>query len=187
MRLNIRNVIVSLLLLAAAGASWYWRRPQSGVEETARPPEVPRGYYLKNAILLGTDDAGRVIYEVSAARAEEEPDSNALALETVEVQYRPATDVHWLLKADSGAAPADGSLLILQGAVELASRPVEGGASTVIRTNRLQLDPQAYVASSLEAVSVFIGEERLDAVGMKAYLKDDRLELESGIHGNFLP
>jgi len=186
MRANIRNVLVLLALCAAAGASWFWNRPGENVPQAVRPSEVPRGYYLRDATLFGTDDDGRVIYEIRAGRAEEKPDTNDLSLERVEVQYRPATDVHWRLSASTGEAPADGSSLVLAGDVELTSGPVDG-ESTVIRTDRLQLDPQRYVASSEEPISVFVGEGRLDAVGIRAYLKDDRLELESEIHGNFVP
>jgi lipopolysaccharide export system protein LptC len=187
MRISLRNTIAGLLLSAAAAASWYWSRPVAVVDQTEQTSSVPQGYYLAGAVLLGTDETGKVIYEVAATRAEERPDQSELLLSSVRVQYRPATEVHWLLTASNGEAPTDGSYLILQGEVELASSPTDGSESTIIRTSRLLLEPQMYAAISEEPVSVFFGGERLDAVGMKAYLKDDRLELESNIHGQFLP
>lgn len=187
MRIHLRNILILLALATAAGASWYFNRPPEPTATPARSSDIPRGYFLKDATLFGTDESGSVIYEIRAGRAEEMPDSNELSLERVEVRYTPETDVHWQLSATSGQAPADGTSLLLEGEVELESEPVEGRDSTVIRTQRLELDPNRYLASSTDPVIVSVGDGTLDAVGLRAYLKDDRLELESEIHGNFPP
>ena len=185
---HFRNLLVTASLIVAAGASWYWSR--AGTAET-QPGEVreslPLGYYLIDAEIFGTDEGGRLLYKIWAGRAEERPDGNQLSLNDVRIEYRPVESVPWLLTADSGEAPTDQSYIDLSGAVELANAPRDQGERTLIQTQELRFEPEIFVASTEEAVSLFLGAKRLDAVGIKVYLRDDRLELKSSVHGEFDP
>src|SRR6516225_7024603 len=64
---SVRNLILIVLLGVAAAASWWWSRPEP-VE--APPPRASGdqelGFYLHGARMLGTDDSGRVAYEMFA-------------------------------------------------------------------------------------------------------------------------
>ena len=168
--------------------SWYWSR--AGTTET-QPREVreslPLGYYLIDAEILGTDEEGRLLYKIWAGRAEERPDEERLSLSDVRIEYRPVENVPWLLTADSGEAPTDQSYIDLSGAVELANAPPDQEERILIKTEKLRFEPEIFVASTEEAVSLFFGAKRLDAVGIKVYLRDDRLELKSSVHGEFDP
>ena len=185
---HFRNLLVIAALVAAAGLSWYWSR--AGTAET-QPGEVreslPLGYYLIDAEIFGTDEDGRLLYKIWAGRAEERPDEDRLSLSDVRIEYRPVENVPWLLTADFGEAPTDQSYIDLRGAVELANAPRDLGDRTLIRTQELRFEPETFVASTEEAVSLFLGAKRLDAVGIKVYLRDDRLELKSSVRGDFDP
>jgi lipopolysaccharide export system protein LptC len=183
----LRNTLGALVLISAAVATWYWRRPAPSPSIDTTPPSVPLGYYLTDAVLLGTDETGRVFYQISADRAEEHPEEQRLVLSNVRMRYMPSAEIPWRAKATSGEAPADASYLILEGKVELTSEPEDGGQPTVIQTTSLRLVPEAFLASSEQPVDVLLGSEELNAVGIKAYLKDNRLELESKVHGLFTP
>ena len=185
---HFRNLFVFAFLTAAAGLSWYWSRAGTTVIQPGEVREsLPLGYYLIDAKIFGTDEDGRLLYEIWAARAEERPDEGRLLLSDVRIEYRPAENVPWVLTADSGEAPTDQAYIELSGAVELANTPRDQGQRTLIKTQRLRFEPDASVASTEAAVSVFLGAGRLDAVGIKVYLRDDRLELESSVHGEFNP
>ena len=189
MHVNLRNLLTFSVLIIAALASWLWSRdgaidtPQSGLGRS-----VPLGYYLTEATILGTDEDGRALYRIRAGHAEEQPDEERLVLNDVTVDYQPGAEVPWTLKATNGEAPLNESYLDLSGEVELARGPQEGGAGpTVIRTAQLRLEPGDFVAQTEDPVSVFFGDRRLDAVGMRADLKEDNLQLESNVHGQFRP
>ncbi len=184
---NLRNVVIFSLLSGAAGASWYWGR----VGTANAPPgalrePLPLGYYLTDAEITGTDEQGQLLYRIRAERAEERPNENRLLLSDVRVEYRPEENVPWLLTADAGEAPADESYIDLRGTVELASEPGNGDR-TIIQTQALRFEPRDLIASSDDSVSLFVGSRRLDAVGIRVFLRDDRLELESSVHGEFSP
>ncbi len=188
MHLNVRNLLYVAFLIGAAGSSWYWSRVGTADSEPGVLRQtLPLGYYLTDAEILGTDEDGRPLYKVWAGRAEERPNEDRLLLTDVRVEYRPVANVPWLLTADSGEAPTDQSYIDLSGAVELINEPRDDGERTRIQTQVLRFEPETFLASSEDAVSIFLGAERLDAVGIRVYLRDDRLELESNVHGEFHP
>ena len=93
----------------------------------------------------------------------------------------------WLVTPTRAEAPKDGSYLDLQGQVELMSMPRDGSPPTVISTTRLMITPDEFSAVTDQPVEVTVGENRLQAVGLKTHLKGDSVELESKVHGRFAP
>lgn len=181
------NISLGLLLLTAAGLSWYWSQPPAEAPPATGGDEVALGFYLTDAVLYGTDSDGNLLYEVSAGRAEERPPETALWLMEVSVNYRPAAEVQWSLSARNATASSDGSALELTGDVELRGGAALNGDETLIRTSALTLEAERRVAISKQAVTVMLGTEQIEAVGMRAYLTDDRLELDSNVHAQFSP
>jgi LPS export ABC transporter protein LptC len=175
-----------VVLAAVAAATWLYGRPPPITRDTGATAESapPLGYYLLGARLLGTDEQGRVAYQILADRLEEVPDQQGLKLEGVQVEYRPADAVPWLISAARAEAPKDGSSLELQGNVELRSEPTEG-EPIHIATDALSFVLSTSSAQSESAVRVEVGDWRLDAVGFRTYLKGDSMELESQVHGKF--
>jgi lipopolysaccharide export system protein LptC len=188
MYLNVRNTLAALALLAIAAGSWYWSRPPAPLpEQRAGERSVPTGYYLSGARLLGTDDTGHLVYSVYAEHVEELSGQQRLVLTQVRVEYRPTEGIAWVVRAASATTPKDGEFLDLEGAVELRSESADGTGEITIETDRLRLEPNRFIARSEQPVRISIGEGLLGAGGMTAYLKDDRLELESNVHGQFFP
>ncbi len=185
---HFRNLFATAFLIAAAGLSWYWSRAGTAEVQLEEVREsLPLGYYLIDAEIFGSGEDGRLLYNMWAGRAEERPDEDRLLLSDVRIEYRPAENVPWILTADFGEAPTDQSYIDLSGAVELANAPRDQGERTLIKTRKLRFEPDTFVASTDASVSLFLGAGRLDAVGIKVYLRDDRLELESSVHGEFNP
>lgn len=186
MYLNYRNVLGFSLLGAAAIASWFWSRDTGVLDIGAdNGPPAPLGYYLRGATIKVMDVDGSVLYEILADAIEERPDQNQTFLSGVYVRYSPTTDVPWEVSAENGMIPGNERFIELSGEVELSSIPDDRSESTIIRSPRLRFSPDEFLATTDTAVSLVLGEERLDAVGMSANLQDDQLELESSVHGQF--
>lgn len=184
---SLRNGVAFILLAAAAVGTWYWSRvPEprdvAGFEAGAHPA----GYYLRDAVLLGTDNEGRVLYRIDAELAEELPQGEGLMLNGVEVKYQPSEEVPWRVRAARAKASSGQSYLQLEGDVELERQTAEG-ERTLVQTESLRLEPEQYVATASGQVRFSVNGSTLEAVGLKAFLKDDRLELESEVHGRLLP
>jgi LPS export ABC transporter protein LptC len=188
MYLNPKNALGATLLVSLTLLSWLWNR--RAIEDEPRvvaPMSGPLGYYLSEARIMGTGENGQPLYRIQAVSAEDHPEEGRLMLNNVTIEYQPEHNVPWILKASRGEIPTDESYLDLTGDVELATSPEGGLRPTIIHTTQLRLEPLNFTASTNASISIFIGTQRLDAVGMRADLKTDNLALESNVHGQFLP
>jgi LPS export ABC transporter protein LptC len=168
-------------------------------EET--PPPAARlglGYYVKDATLTGTGEDGQILYRVTASAAEETLRDGTVTMQDVNVDYEPAGEIPWKLKADRGQIPPDRNIIQLSGevvattgvAADKETAPPKGRTGTaplLIRTDYLELDPETYIARTERMVAVERSGDTLRARGMRVYLKQDRLQFESEVRGRFLP
>jgi lipopolysaccharide export system protein LptC len=186
MTLNYKNLLLIVVLTAIAVASWYWSQdiaqPAAGSDSSS---SGTLGYYLRDAQIAVIDAGGSVLYEITAESVEERPDENRALLRRVAVRYNPAAEVPWIVRAEAGEIPDEQTYIDLTGGVELRSVPGSSRQATIIESEILRLTPEEYLATTDAAVSVLLGEERLDAVGMTADLKGDYLELNSNVYGQF--
>ena len=184
----MRNFILIVLLGVAAAASWWWSRPE--------PVEAPRprtsgdqelGYYLHGARMLGTDESGRVAYEIFADRLDERPGEDRLQLERVQIDYHPPDEMPWVITAGSGSATLDHSEIELADGVEIQSQPTDGRAPVHLTTSKLRFLPMTSLAETDQHVAINAGSWHVEGTGLHTLLKADRLELESDVHGQFAP
>jgi len=182
-----RGMVAFALLVVAALGSWYVARV-NGIEDdiAADVDPVHRGFYLKNARILGTGPNGDLLYEIRAEHAEEQLDGR-IEFTDVRLDYSPATDVPWIVDADSATILPSQQRVQLRGHVRAVSTRGFSDSDTEIRTQYLELDPERYVAETDERVQIRIGARSLTATGMLASLDDNRLELKSNVSGKFVP
>lgn len=173
------------MLALTAAATWWLGRGElfAPDEPTLEDSAVPAGYYLRGARLFGTDEDGRIVYTLSAAEAQREGDEGPIELTEVELRYTPEAQVPWRLTSDHAEVSPDLTLLTLTGDVVAVSD--EG--PIVIRTPSLRLDTERHIAETREAVEMEMPEGRLRSVGLTALLDEERLQLESEVHGTFVP
>jgi len=182
-----RNAVAFALLTAGAIGSWYLARPDRSDDGDSLPFDpAQRGYYLKSARILGTGADGMLLYEIQAARAEQQ-DDDRLAFTDVRINYTPESEVPWTVNADSATIYQNEQRVLLQGHVRALSVAGFSGKDTEIRTQYLELDPENYVAETDERVQIRIGERSLTATGMLASLKESQVELKSNVSGKFAP
>jgi lipopolysaccharide export system protein LptC len=182
-----RDVAVTVLLTAAALGSWYLVRQNSTDDDNDSSLEAThRGYYLKSARILGTGPDGGLLYEIQARHAEQQGDDE-ISFTDVLINYSPASDVPWVVNADSAQISQGERRVRLSGHVRAISSEGFSGNETEIRTQYLELDPEGYLAETDQRVQIRIGARSLTATGMLASLKENRLQLMSNVNGKFVP
>jgi LPS export ABC transporter protein LptC len=185
----VRNIVVTLALALLTAATWLWlatwQRQSLGPAVERDEDTRPLGYYVHGARITGTDEQGRVTYQLLAERLDELPDEERLQLTGVQVDYRPADDTAWSFTAANGSSPKDGSPLDLTGNVELRSEPTDGSEPRSIATERLRFWPDTSTVETDAPVRLRVGDWQFDAIGLHSDLKGDTLRLESEVHGVF--
>ena len=182
-----RSIITFLLLLAAALGSWYLSQSFTGKEITTTVSETRSGgFYLRAARILGTDEAGQLLYEIEAEYAEQQ-ENNDIELQNVHIKYSTGAAVPWTINADQATITEKYDLLRLSGHVIAVSNEGFAGQVTEIRTPKLDIDPNTYKAETDGRVQLRIGSRSLTGTGMLALLQENRLELKSNVSGKFVP
>lgn len=193
----------TLLLGAALLTGFLVFRSPSTDDATPAAAHLGFGYYVKDARLTGTGPDGQILYRVTTTAAEQVLADGTITMRNVTVDYEPAAQVPWKLRADRGQIPPDRNIIELLGnvvatteatavspAVSQADAAAKGRTSTaplLIRTDYLELDPEAYIARTERFVAVERDRDTLRARGMRVYLKQDRLQFNSEVRGRFLP
>lgn len=144
------------------------------------------GFYLRTARILGTDDEGKLLYEIEAEYAEQQVNRD-IELENVRIRYSDNADVPWIINADRATIADNRDLLRLSGHVTAFSSEGFAGQVTEIRAPVLDIDPLGYKAETDGRVQLRIGSRSLTATGMLALLQENRLELKSNVSGKFIP
>jgi LPS export ABC transporter protein LptC len=152
-------------------------------------PEQP-GYYLKDAVILRTREDGSPGIELIARRIEQKLNRNqsgeAIAMESVRVNYFGTTDWQWELTAQAGEVPANSRIVYLEGDVELRSLASDS-PNTFLRTDELAIDTEKSLAYSTRSpVQVRFGSHSMVVKSLRADLNSEKLRLEA-VNGKFDP
>ncbi|MAF84013.1 MAG: LPS export ABC transporter periplasmic protein LptC [Gammaproteobacteria bacterium] len=175
-----------LLLIAAVASGVLVIR--SGEQESDRKqrPELGVGYSMKQAELIRTGESGQVLYRVQTNQAKQVAENGIIELDVVRIKYDPPTEIPWDLHADTGHILPGGNIIKLTGNV-IAKTRGEMQAPTRISTDYLELNTETYIANTDRDVVIDYTNNTLFAKGLRAYLKEERLQLISDVNGQFIP
>lgn len=186
MLLRIAGALAALALIAA---SFFLTRALRDAEtEIAgeRAIEQP-GYSARDVEIVETGLDGRPRYRLHAARIEQQPRVSSIFMHDIALTYRTESGRDWLLTAERGRMPQDARLIQLEGSVVAAGLPPGSQQTARISTEELAFDTQAERLATGAPVAIDWSGHRLTALGLIANLKEQRLSLESRVHGRFTP
>lgn len=170
-------------LIAAAIATYgiLIRDPSPDARTAERP--VQPGYYLKDAVITYTQPDGQPRMRFIASLMQQNPTDDSIVAERVRMEYLAIPEQPWIMTADQGRAPADLVNVAFSGNVVVRS-DTPGRAAT-IRTTELTVNTRTNIASTSAPVEIEFAGNRLNATGLRADLRGERLQLQSAIHGTF--
>jgi LPS export ABC transporter protein LptC len=151
------------------------------VEEPLRDP----GYAARKAELVQTGPDGRPLYTVDADVVRQLPNEGTVQLETVRLGFRDTKGYLWTARAQQGVVGQETGIVELSGDVHVDGTLPGTQDPAQILTNRLSYDSNAQLVSTPLPVTLIWSGHRLNARGLLASLKDNRVQLESAVHGTF--
>lgn len=174
------------MLLLATGSWWLNQRIDRRPQETAGETAAPDGFYMLEAEITTAGADGLPRYRVIADEIRQAELGGSTELRQVRVEYNVYSPSPWLLTAPEGMLSADQSLLELRGGVEVIGESGDHGRTSAAM-EQLDVYPATHIARTESPVALTLGAQQVDAVGMVAYLLEERLQLQSQVHGRFLP
>lgn len=177
---------LALLLIAAVASGVLVLRSGEDNPGPEPEPEFGIGYYMNQVELIRTGENGQVLYQLQTDKATQIVEGGIIELDVVRVSYDPLTEVPWDLRADTGHILPDRNIIQLTGDV-IAKTRGDIQAPIRISTDYLELNTDTYIANTDRDVAIDYTNNRIFATGLRAYLKEERLQLNSNVHGLFFP
>ena len=172
-------LIVGVVVLSGA-------QRESAAPATVGPLHDP-GYAVRRARLIQTGSDGRALYTLDAAQIQQQPNQGTVDLQQVQLGFRDTSGTEWTARADRGELAQESGVVQLEGGVRLAGVLPDMGEPAAISTERLAFDTRSQIVTTLDPVTLLVSGRELHAQGLIARLKERQVQLESAVHGSFLP
>lgn len=179
---NRQTFVTALLLLGAVLSSWHMLQDTVVTDR----PDVSRlgsDLYVENMDLQLLDDSGRLQYRVMAERMDHFPyDDHAELLRPVLHVFNDE-QATWQIESEHGEITTGYGSVMLNGQVDIRRLQAPGVRPLNIVTSDLRIVPEQETATTENRIVIQSGRYRLESVGMRADLKNHRLELKSRVRG----
>ena len=185
------NRRVLLLILFALGAlllsNWLFRQAEDKRERREQVSRHIPDYFLNDFTATTMGPQGRPEYRLSAVRMEHYPDTDTAELTQPRIVLYESGEENWHARADSGRVGPGGELVYLSGDVEILQPSEAGKPSRMLVTDYVRIYPQRDYVETDAPVTLTGPQTRIQGVGMRAYLEQERLELLSDVSGTHAP
>ncbi|HLY51500.1 MAG TPA: LPS export ABC transporter periplasmic protein LptC [Steroidobacteraceae bacterium] len=163
--------------------------PQRGTvtPSAAGAPSRDPGYAASDARLVQTGADGQPLYTLDAAQITQLPDQSTVQLEKVQMGFRAANGDRWTAQGQRGELGQSTGVVQLDGSVHVAGLLPGTEDQALISTEHLSFDTRTQVVSTPEPVTLTVSGHELHARGLVAQLEQGRVQLESAVHGSYLP
>jgi lipopolysaccharide export system protein LptC len=181
---------VAILVLVAAAWTWWL----TGAEEEKAAPRSKIAfaptldYYVAGLNARIYDGAGRVTRSLSAQRMQHLRATDSTELLQPRLRLIDPEGPEWLVSADKGAVSEDGTLIALDGRVDIRRSVTDEEEALWIQTPTLNVRPKEKYAETDAAVHIERGPDRVDSLGMQAWFAEPtHIKLLSQVRGLYVP
>jgi lipopolysaccharide export system protein LptC len=182
-----KNIVkILLLLVLAAGSSFMYffsSKPNDDLEKF-NPTRVE--YIVKDAKLYGTNTEGEFLYTIVAKKAQANNADRQIYLDQVFLDYDGDQDIDWRITSEKGQLLSNSNVLALSGNVTVQSLSNENNMTT-ISTDYLEINPNTYTIATNRDVLIELDNNKIEAKGLTAQLKNNRLNFISNINASIQP
>lgn len=181
--------VLILFIFAVAGFFSWW------LSRTTVPSLIPQvdkqrhypDYYLVNFMLTTMDDNGIPRNQLAAENMYHYSDDDTASLEKPYlVIYQNETD-SWEIRAERGLISEGGKAVRLQGDVFIEQVRTGSDRNLKIITSDLDIRTEEEFVVTGKPITIVGNFGVTEAVGMRADLKEHRLQLMSQVRGNYQP
>ncbi|BAU72646.1 LPS export ABC transporter periplasmic protein LptC [Metapseudomonas furukawaii] len=181
---NLRTALILTPIAALLIALGYWNiRPESFMDR----PQAAGGdnaidFYVENGKSTQFQEDGKLHYEMTATRLEHIKATDVTLLTKPDLLLHRGTAYPWHVQSERGEVGPEGKQVELIDQVRVARTDAKG-RPTILTTSRLTVFPDQEYAQTQQAVKIDAANGVTTAQGMKAYLNDSRMILQSNVRG----
>lgn len=185
--MTYRLSLLAALLSLVVGMVLLSQPPhESGTALSAGGPPHDPGYSAVKARLVQTGLDGRPMYTLDAEQIQQ-TNNGVVELEQVQLGFRDTSDNEWTARARHGELTQGSGVVKLDGDVHVAGLLPGTQEPAEITSEHLSVDTNAQIVTTHDPVTFVTSGRELHGTGMVASLKERHMQLESDVHGSFLP
>ena len=174
--------IVIILLLLAAGSAWLLHKITSGTARATRAPLHQPDYYMENFRTFNMEQDGTLKNRLQAEYMAHYPDDDTIELIRPVLEIPRADSPSINIIADKGWVTADNEVILLAGNVNLWQNDAAGNKRLEIITSDVRILIKQEYAETDQPSTIIGKDTTVKATGVKAYLKESRLQLLHNVH-----
>jgi len=181
---NGKQPAIALLLALLLAFGWWFRPvPQQAGLDQGEPER--REAYAETVSLQVMDADGRPVYRLQADSMDYFADEDSLVLQHPFLSMAHSDGSRWELRAEQGLTGTDSDSVRLLGDVAIQRLATRQHKPLKVRTRDVLVETASGLAATTAPASVSGTGYRIEAVGMKADMKQHRLELGAQVRGRF--
>jgi len=182
-----KNIVkILLLLVLAAGSSFMYFFSSKPNDDLEKFNLTRVEYIVKDAKLYGTNIDGKFLYKIVAKKAQANNTDRQIYLDQVFLDYDGDQDIDWRITSEKGQLLSNSNVLALSGNVTVQSLSNENNMTT-ISTDYLEINPNTYTIATNRDVLIELDNNKIEAKGLTAQLKNNRLNFISNINASIQP
>ena len=178
---NIAKITLLVVLASSSSFMYFFSIKSNESIEKFNPTRIE--YIVKDAQLFGTNTEGNFLYKIVAEKAQANNTDRQIYLDRVFLDYNGDQNIDWKITSDKGQLLSNSNVLALSGNVTVKSLSNENNL-IIISTDYLEINPNTYTIATNRDVLIELDNNKIEAKGLSAQLKDNRLNFNSNINAS---
>jgi len=185
-----RRLLPALTVALLIGLAWWLfggaSPERTASRETAKARTLP-DYFMDDFVLRAANKNGSWRYDITGKRMVHLPRQGVWKFQSPEIVLFTKRGAPWYGTAPRGKAWNDGNDALLMGKVHFWRPASPANERATIDSSNVALRPNEDYAQT-QALTIFHqGSARMQGVGARAYLDQQRIELLSQVRGTYVP
>ena len=182
-----RLLLVLALIILSAVSGWMLDTFSPPAKKVEQPLRHDPDYYMDDFNAITMNVSGDPRYSLQAKRLNHYPDDDTTELNRPHLEIHQEDASLWKIDADRGWISSDGELILLLGGVHIHRSSSMDARTYSLNTEELRVRPDDEYAETDKHVTIKSGRDTTEAVGMRAYIKEGKLQFLSKAQGRYEP
>ena len=180
---KILNTLIFALIAVVVAALGYWNlAPDSARQPRQASDDNIVDFYAMGARTVQFQDDGKLHYRMTADKLEHIRSTDITLIDTPRLDLYRGSELPWEVTSQRAEVSPGGIEVELIDDVRIARTDAKN-RPTVITSSRMTVIPDKEYAQTEQAVRIVAANGVTTAQGMKAYLNDGRMILQSNVRG----
>ena len=180
---KILNTLIFALIAVVVAALGYWNlAPDSARQAQRASDNNVVDFYAVGARTVQFQDDGKLHYRMTADKLEHIKSTDITLIDAPKLELYRGTELPWEVTSQRAEVSPGGGEVELIDDVRIARTDAKN-RPTIITSSRMTVIPDKEYAQTEQAVRIVAANGVTTAQGMKAYLNDGRMLLQSNVRG----